>query len=572
MKSSSKYNVERTNRLRVIRALAALCIICAALVFLRTPGCTPEKMKIGGQAETEMSDGKLTPVTLKFIDDGKPSPVRVYFKYRGNPYVIGPEVGYYFPVYWDRFYQDKYFPLRPEIPVLDMEFGMEHHYYFLTGEATVKLVPGPYEVIAYKGLEYRPVHFTFEAGDEESSHEISLDRWTDMQSKGWYGGDEHIHLARYGHENSVYLAMQEADGVHVGHYLQLQRLWQGAVQKTWGKPGEARKGNSILRSGEEPRSWFGHTLLLGIDRLILPVGQGDIDTESDLVQKLTADYFAEAHSAGGMIGYAHGDGLNKYSAAAIDLALNTFDYIEVFQFNMIKTGFWYDALSAGYRIPPAAGTDFPVNLGRWDPWPHLLSPLSAERMYVRVEGDFSFESWMEGFRNGRVLLTNGPMIDLKVNGAEPGEEVQISTAEHSVEITAAINHWRPMKEARFIVNGETIKVLKNDKRQSNWNIKLNLRLRESAWIAVYVLSDSTGDLEDDEILIQAHTAPVYVTVDNKPILVDSAVTRLIERARASRDYYASAKWRYLQGGMKEKLLERCDTALELYSDMINISQ
>ena len=108
------------------------------------------------------------------------------------------------------------------------------------------------------------------------------------------------------------------------------------------------------------------------------------------------------------------------------------------------------------------------------------------------------------------------------------------------------------------------KVLENDERRTHWKITRDISLRESSWIAVHTVSDSTGDLADDEILIQAHTAPVYVIVDNQPIIMKPAVSRLIERTQASRDYYASAKWRYIEQGMREKLLSRCDKAIDLY--------
>ena len=215
----------------------ALLISVAGLaaVFVQIPGCGPRSadplQTIGGLRETAMADGALSPVTLRFLDNGAPAPVRVYFYQERQAYVLGPEAGYYFPIFWDRYYQDKYFPLRPGVAVLDMATEMDHHYYWLTGEATVRFVPGTYRLTAYKGLEYRPLHGEFTVGADPSTETFTLERWVDMQADGWYNGDDHIHLGRTGDENAVYLAMQEAEGLHVGHYLQLQRFWQAVLQR-----------------------------------------------------------------------------------------------------------------------------------------------------------------------------------------------------------------------------------------------------------------------------------------------------------------------------------------------------
>jgi hypothetical protein len=564
-----------TSTMHWMRLFIAAGITALALLTLQTPGCAPDSDKndIGGLTETEMADGNLTPVTLRFLDNGEPTPVRAYFKYRKRPYVLGPEVGYHFPIYWDRFYQDKFYPVHPEIPILDMEFGQDHHYYFLTGEATVGLVPGPYEVTVYKGLEYRPITMLVDVADTAMVRELNLKRWVAPTTRDWYSGDVHIHLARDGKEDDIYLAMQEADGLNVGNYLQLQRLWQGAVQKTWGKSGEAQRGNSLLRSGEEPRSPFGHKLLLGIDKLVLPVGMGDIAVDNTLISKLSMDIFAEGHAAGGITGYAHGNGMGRHPASAVDVALGDVDFLEIFQFNNMNTDFWYDVLSAGFRIAPAAGTDFPVNLGKWSPWPQLISPLSSERMYVKADSVLNYEGWMGGVKSGQVTLTNGPMVDFVINNKRPGDEVQVPDSEDLVSISVTVDHWRPMKEVRLIANGKVLQTFTNPQQQTRWKILAKGPATESMWMAVHVLSDSTGNFTDEEILLQAHTAPIYIIRDGKPIADKDALNRLIDNVRGVKKYFSeNTNLRYAEPMMKGMLLQRCDEAIEEYQKRLDAAQ
>src|SRR5258708_17039966 len=40
------------------------------------------------------------------------------------------------------------------------------------------------------------------------------------------------------------------------------------------------------------------------------------------------------------------------------------DFIEVFQFGVLKTEAWYELLNAGFQVTGVAGSDFPVPLNR----------------------------------------------------------------------------------------------------------------------------------------------------------------------------------------------------------------
>ena len=77
---------------------------------------------------------------------------------------------------------------------------------------------------------------------------------------------------------------------------------------------------------------------------------------------------------------------------------------------------WYHLLNCGFRLPATAGTD---RIGPEEPVGH-------QRVYVKLEEPLTYPGWMEGLRQGRSFVTNGPMVSLSVNGRGPGETVTLS--------------------------------------------------------------------------------------------------------------------------------------------------
>src|SRR5262249_28185579 len=134
--------------------------------------------------------------------------------------------------------------------------------------------------------------------------------------------------------------------------------------------------------------------------------------------------FRKGRQVGATVGYAHFDGSMDHSTLPMDLALGSIEFIEVFQFGVLKMDPWYELLNAGFRVTGVAGSDFPANLSRFKPWPRAISLLGPERTLVRSEEDgkrSAYECWAEGVRTGAVVVSNGPLLDLTINGRRPGE-------------------------------------------------------------------------------------------------------------------------------------------------------
>src|SRR4030095_8496197 len=58
----------------------------------------------------------------------------------------------------------------------------------------VPLEPGQYTIHIERGKEYRPIEETFAiSSNEEAQRSFKLERWINMESRGWYSADLHVH-------------------------------------------------------------------------------------------------------------------------------------------------------------------------------------------------------------------------------------------------------------------------------------------------------------------------------------------------------------------------------------------
>ena len=102
----------------------------------------------------------------------------------------------------------------------------------------------------------------------------------------------------------------------------------------------------------------------------------------------------------------------------------------------------YRYWNLGWMVTPSAGAASGV----------LPSPVGYNRMYVKVDGEFTVEKWYEGVRAGRVTVSNGPLVFFEPKLRQPGGRLRGRIEAYSrdaldrVEIIAngkVIQSWKP---------------------------------------------------------------------------------------------------------------------------------
>jgi hypothetical protein len=206
-----------------------------------------------------------------------------------------------------------------------------------------------------------------------------------------------------------------------------------------------------------------------------------------------------ARAQGGAVTYAHpgySAAIDNFSARElpVDLALGEVDAMDVMSNNPEEFAMenWYRLLNCGFRLAISAGTDSFTNVAD-----HYVP--GGHRVYVHT-GALTYDKWIAGYKQGRSFATNGPMIFLKVNGKEPGDEISLPAGRHrlrvSVEMQSPVS-----KEDRLelIVNGQARPVSKE------------IEIDRGSWIAARVMGPWRRSILNDTAAF-AHTSPVYVRV------------------------------------------------------------
>jgi hypothetical protein len=374
------------------------------------------------------------------------------------------------------------------------------------GTYSASLPADTYSLVLSKGHEYRRVVQQVHVPEaDEVEVTVQLDRWTDLPSRGWYSGDNHVHMSRSREQDSTILAVARAEDVHVTNLLAMGNLQTAYYdQYAYGATGQAFDGGHALVSGQEdPRtSRTGHTVHLNIDRRVR-------DHDSYFVYH---EAFEQLRRGGALSGYAHvGSGwFDEARGLALDVPFGIVDLVEVLQGNELHTDLWYDFLNLGYRLTPSAGSDHPY-----------IDLLGTVRSYVHVDGPFTPARWFDALRAGRTFVSSAPILELQVVGHGNGSSVDLSPGERViVHATAASNpDLDRLHRLELVVGGQTVAETTSAGGSETLALEHDFRPSSGTWLAAKCYGSSTC----------AHSAPVYLTIDRGPTFAADLVPDLVHR-------------------------------------------
>lgn len=483
-------------------------------------GCAGVCMLAVGILAQEPGPREGKPATLKLVivdeGTGKPTPVRVeLLDEHGQPHVaedallIGGDL------------KDREVPWKGTLEQALAELSRRTTnantgtvQWYSGGQSQLSLVPGTYRLKVYKGLEYK-VHSqeVRVAVGEPANLKVALSRWSNLPKQGWYSADSHLHIKRpYKELNPHISKWMQAEDVHVANLLQwgLSKRFHNAQQYAHGSQGLYHEGDYWLATGQEnPRTHFlGHTMILG--------AQEPIDFRDNyLVYKL---FWEEARKQKALSGFCHyGTMMSGQDGLAIDLLDDLLHFIEVLQFDRGIYDAWYDVLNTGFRLAPIAGSDYPIALpGR-------------ERFYTRVEGPLTYTSWLEGVRRGRTFVTNGPLLEFRVNGKEVGDEIALKQA-GPVTVDARVRFDPARDEVthlEVVENGTVIRRFERTGQSDEIRARFEHHVVEASWLALRTVGSKLGEVasrwskDKRPAGSLAHSAAIYVTLENAPPIAAS---------------------------------------------------
>lgn len=276
------------------------------------------------------------------------------------------------------------------------------------GSVTLKLPRGVYRFLLECGPEYLHQHGHFEIKDfADDEKTVEMRRFVDMAAEGWYSGDFDVQRPL-----DVLPLLMRADDLHVAVVTPPNKP-RGALPKKMAngeqsiEPGQVFDNNRVfvLESNDtvpkallEPAAWDLPVQLTTGDEWLLALASprlqlNRIDTNEKNIRPRDKLLFPGD------------DGLARFAERT-----------------------YFHALNGGVRPVPIAAS----GSGTTD------NPVGYNRVYVQVPGQFSYETWLEGLKAGRVVVTNGPMLRPTVEGEYPGHEFLAEEGE-TVELEVALN-------------------------------------------------------------------------------------------------------------------------------------
>lgn len=406
-------------------------------------------------------------------------------------------------------------------------FWLEPATYFVSKPFDISLPAGKWRLAVARGIEYYPVFEEFNnAGGETRTSTISLRRWVDMAKRGWYSGDDHIHMVRMTPEQNEFLMTWSlAEDIHVSNTLRMGDMKAVFFENVgYGKDSRFQKGEYVLVSGQEdPRLDIheqGHAISLNIQAPVRDVSR----------YHLYGWLFDAVHAQGGLTGYAHvawaiqlyRKGREETFAtwdSTINVPRDKVDFLEILQFRLLGLEDYYDFLNLGYKLTASAGSDIP--------WGNTIGEV---RMYVYTGPNFTADAWFDSMKAGRTFVTNGPMVELAADGVPVGGEVKVGK---NVNLRIKARAWAPPsigapKTLEIVSHGRVIhSVESHNTSTQELKADFSLKVEASQWIAARVTSQN-GAL--------AHTSPVYVIVDGQNFRNQKDLPELVARRLKVLDY------------------------------------
>jgi len=412
--------------------------------------------------------------------------------------------------------------------VLQYDKPPERHF-IAAGKFEISLPPGRYKLEVERGPEYRAVAREIETATGAARREkIELERWINMNERGWFSGDLHNH--RSWREMPMLLL---AEDLNLAPTL-TQWVWENDL-KTVAPPTsvagpavhvvDATHAYSVYDTEiERLEDGPGAVDLVGL--------RSPLDFQGYLVSPTNTVFAQGAHQQGG---YVDAEKITWRDVAAL-VALGDVDFgglvynhfnrhgveTETAPWGMIPKenpdyetpagmalwamSIYYRFLNCGFRLAASAGSASGVK----------PSPLGFERVYVHLTGDFSYAEWFRALKQGRSFATNGPMLFLTVNGSEPGDTIRLSdqggaaqSKARKLKVHVEASSAAPLDGIQVVWRGKVVKSASPGPDPTRAVADCELDASETGWVAARAFEKPAASVRF------AHTSPVYVQVGKR---------------------------------------------------------
>lgn len=390
----------------------------------------------------------------------------------------------------------------------DLELGGSA-YAYVDGAFEIDLPADGAQLIAVAGPDAQPIQASLTATDlDRGSVGLTFEAPVRPSLGTWVSGDSHVHYL----SPPTALLQARAEGINVVHLLATQ--WgdlHTSMADLGGDQLHASGEHAVWVGSENRQNMLGHVGLVGASRPILPFASGGAPEGriGGAVDLLMADWLERNRAAGGLNIAAHFP--LPLAEIAADIALGLVDALEFQCFDPTLDGppirEWYRYLDAGYRLPIVGGTDR-MSAG---------VPVGQIRTWARLEdgASLTFAGWSAAIRAGRTFVTSGPILELRVDGRVPGDELRLDHGAH-VEVELVARAAQPVISVVEVIRGGRVVASQSSPTPTReLMLRDTLRVDTSGWMAGRSRSPlAVGSAFASSMA--AHTSAIYLEVPDHP--------------------------------------------------------
>ncbi len=424
-------------------------------------------------------------------------------------------------------------------------------YAYIDGTCEIALPADPVSVEITKGPEFVPIRQQVCLGPGKMALRLAMSRWTDLRGEGWHSGDVRATFL------SPHAALLEgaAEDLAVVNLLAQVFPWDGEPDDEGERKTYWIVPNILEFSGQQPAiqsattlvavntyNWhhrLGSLALLNCHRVVYPLTFGGVHGPDDWT---LADWCDQCHRKNGLVvlfyWWRSPEGAAGYiSEGLANLILGKVDALYVH--GGVDHGAyeaWYTLLNCDLRVTPVSGSCKSSNI-------HVLG---SPRTYAHLQSgeELTYKNWIESIRAGRTFITNGPLLSLTLNGVEPGAVVDVAAAAGSVRVRAEARSFTVLSNVEVVLNGEVVAAGSASGSPSTAVVETAIPVTATGWLA----ARCTGANET-----YAHTAPVYVRVDNKKMQAVPAALAVLHKQLDNTLEWARTQARFDDDRQREHL-------------------
>jgi hypothetical protein len=419
----------------------------------------------------------------------------------------------------------------------------------------IRLPVGAVEVEVIGGFDRRPYRARVEIDPSSRHLVLPLERILDLHGDRWVTADSHVHFLA----PSTALLQAAAEDIDVVNLLAAGwgDLYTNVTDIEWGSMTDPSSRRIVVVGTENRQNVLGHLALLGAHRMTSPLASGGPPEGrmAGALDVLLADWADRCRAAGGLTVAAHFP--LPYAEIAADIVAGKIEAIET---QALSPGLddpavleWYRFLNLGCRLPIVAGTD------------KMSSevPIGAVRSYAHLldDDDLTFEAWAAAVRRGRTFVTSGPILELSVDGHEPGDVVRLSTPGR-VEVVVRARSAQPViTDVEIVVNGRVVAASGVTAATAELALRETIEISDGSWIAARSRSDHHIE-SAFATSMAAHTSPVYVDVDNHPMVPSAEDAAVVEQVILGARTWVAELAAISAPGERARMLAYFDASIE----------